>query len=118
VRKGKNIVKWIKGQRIRWLCHLERMEEDRMPKKIFTLEMEGTRRRGRPRKRWKEEVERDLQALGVGRWRELVADRKKWKDIVDRPKPTVDCSANGRRGRRRRRRRRRRRIEAIIGLRT
>jgi len=37
------------------------MEEDRMPKKIFTQELEGTRRRGRPRKRWKEEVKRDLQ---------------------------------------------------------
>jgi len=68
-----------------------------MPKKIFTLELEGSRRRGRPRRRWKEEVERDLQVLAVRRWRELVADRKKWKDILDRPKPTVGCSANGRR---------------------
>jgi hypothetical protein len=32
------------------------MVEYRMPKKIFTEELEGTRRRGRPRKRWKEEV--------------------------------------------------------------
>jgi len=31
-----------KRQRISWLCHLERMEEDRMRKKIFTLELEGT----------------------------------------------------------------------------
>jgi len=37
--KGENIVKWIKGQRISWLCHLERMEEDRMPKMIFTQEL-------------------------------------------------------------------------------
>jgi len=69
--------KMVKGQRISCLGHLERMEEDRMPKKIFTQEMEGTRRRGRPRNGWKEEVERDLQVLGVRRWRELVADRKK-----------------------------------------
>ena len=57
-----------------------------MPKKIFTQEMEETRRRGKPRKRWKEEVERDLQVLGVGRWRELMADRKKWKGIVRQAK--------------------------------
>jgi len=67
--------------------HVERMEEDRKPKKIFTQELEGTRRSGRPRKRWKEEVERDLQVLGVRRWRELVADRKKWKDIARQAKP-------------------------------
>jgi hypothetical protein len=55
--------------------HLERMEEDRMSKKIFTQELEGTRRRGIPRKEWREEVERDLQVLGVRRWRELMIDR-------------------------------------------
>jgi hypothetical protein len=36
LNKGENIVKWIKGQRISWLGHLERMQEHRMPKKIFT----------------------------------------------------------------------------------
>jgi len=86
MNQGENIVQWIKGQRISWLGHLERMEEDRMPKKIFTRELKGTRRRGRPRKRWKEGVERDLQVLGVRRRRELVADRKKWKDIVRQAK--------------------------------
>jgi hypothetical protein len=79
--KGENIVKWIKGQRISWLGHLERMEEDRMPKMIFTQELEGTRRRGRTRKGWTEEVERDLQVFGVIRWRELVIDRDKWRGI-------------------------------------
>jgi hypothetical protein len=33
LNKGKNIAKWIKGQRMSWLGHLERMEEDRMSKK-------------------------------------------------------------------------------------
>jgi hypothetical protein len=75
--KGENIVKWIKEQTISWLGHLEGMEEDRMPKKIFTQELEGTRQRGKPRKGWREEVERDLQVLGERRWRELVIDREK-----------------------------------------
>jgi hypothetical protein len=66
---------------------LERMEKNRMHKKIFTQELEGTKRRGRPRKGWREEVERDLQVLGVRRWRELVIDRTKWRDIVRKAKP-------------------------------
>jgi hypothetical protein len=41
--KGENVAKWIKGQRKSWLGHLERMEENRMPKKIFTQELEETR---------------------------------------------------------------------------
>jgi hypothetical protein len=86
LNKGENIVKCIKEQRLRWLGHLERMEEDRMPKKIFVQELERTRRRGRPRKRWREEEERDLQVLGVRRWRELVIDRDKWRGIVRREK--------------------------------
>jgi len=56
-----------------WLGHLE---EDRMPKKIFTQELEG----------WIEEAERDLHVLGVRRWRELVIDREKWKGIVRQAK--------------------------------
>jgi hypothetical protein len=71
LNKGENIVKWIKGQRIiSWLGHLERLEEDRMPKKIFTQELEGTRQRGSPRKGW----------------RELVIDREKWRGIVRQAK--------------------------------
>jgi len=97
--KGENIVKWIKRQRISWLGHLERMEEDRMPKKVFMQELEGMKRRGRPRKGWREEVERDLLVLGVRRWRELVT-RQNVGTLFDRPKPTTGCSANGRRGRR------------------
>ena len=66
--------------------HLEKMEENRMPKKIFIQELERTRRRGRPRKGWREGVERDLQVLGVRRWRELVIDREKLRGIFRQSK--------------------------------
>jgi hypothetical protein len=57
-----------------------------LPKMIFSQELEGPRRRRRLRKRWKEEVERDLHVLGVRRWRELETDRKKLWDIVGQAK--------------------------------
>ena len=39
--KGENIVKCIKGQRISWLGRLQRMEEDRIPKKSSLKKWEG-----------------------------------------------------------------------------
>jgi len=45
--KGENIVKWIIGQRISWLGHLERMEEDRMSKKTFTQELGRNENKGK-----------------------------------------------------------------------
>ena len=62
------------------------MPEGGAAQKDLHSRLEGTRRRGRPRKRWKEEVERDLQVLGLRRWREFVADRKTWKDVVRQAK--------------------------------
>jgi len=47
---------------------------------------ENVKWRGQPRKGWREEVERDLQMLGMRRWRELVTDRTKWRDIVQQAK--------------------------------
>jgi len=46
-------IKMDKRGMVSCLGHLERMEEDRMPKNIFTQVLEGTRRRRRPWKRWK-----------------------------------------------------------------
>ena len=47
------------------LGHLERMEEVRMPKKVFTQELEKTRRRGRPSKIWKEEALKRSSSAGI-----------------------------------------------------
>jgi hypothetical protein len=50
--KGENIVKWRKGQWISWLGHLERTEENRMPKTIFTQEL-GKRDKGKTQEKMK-----------------------------------------------------------------
>ena len=86
MHQGRKYSKMNKRAKNKLVRSPREMEEDRMPQKIFTQELEGTRRRGRPRKGWKEEVERDLQVLGVRRWRELVKGRKNWKDIFRQAK--------------------------------
>jgi hypothetical protein len=88
--KGENIVKWIKGQRISWLGHQERMEEDRTPEKILTQEPEGTRRRGRPRKKcsagqspqcqWEEEEEEKKEKKEKKEEKEKEEEKKKEKE--------------------------------------
>jgi hypothetical protein len=49
--KVENVIKWIKGQRISWLGHLERMEEDRMPKKDLHPRTAGDVTKGKIQKR-------------------------------------------------------------------
>ena len=80
-------VKWIKGQRISWLGHLERMEENRMPKK----DLHSRPGRDETKRKTQERMERrsrkrSSQVLGVRRWRGLVIDRDKWRGIVRQAK--------------------------------
>ena len=52
-----------------WIAHVVRIDQGRTVKKILKIEMEGSRRRGRPRLRWLENAEKDLREIKVKRWR-------------------------------------------------
>jgi hypothetical protein len=41
---------------------------------------------GRPKRRWTEEVERELKGIGVKDWKRLALERDKWKKIVEEAK--------------------------------
>jgi len=45
------------------------MDQVRTVKKILESKPEESRRRGRPRMRWLEDVEKDLHEMKVKRWR-------------------------------------------------
>jgi hypothetical protein len=49
---------------------------------ITAATIEGTRKRGRPHKRWKEEVEEDLNIMGIKNGHVVARDRRKWRKTV------------------------------------
>ena len=72
----------IKERRLRWLGHVLRMEDDRIPKQAIWWQTDScTRRRpGRPRLNWIDTVTRDLKSIGTA-WEEAeqaAVDREDW----------------------------------------
>jgi transcription termination factor 2 len=80
--KSPDIVTEIKVRRLEWLGHVVRMEDTRLPKMVFNGKPDGRRGFGRPRLRWLDDVEADIKALGVKRWRIKAQDRKEWSAIL------------------------------------
>jgi hypothetical protein len=78
----KEIVKFIKSPRLRWYGHVERMQNQRMPKQIATSTMNVTMKRGKPSKRWRDEVEKDLNVMGIKNRQATVRDHREWRKIV------------------------------------
>ena len=79
-------VRFIKSRRIAWLGHVMRMDEKRILKRILEWKPTGRRIRGRPRKRWVEDTEEDIQALGTRGWRKLSKERTEWRRITEKAK--------------------------------
>jgi hypothetical protein len=80
--KGEDIVRVIKSQRISWLGHVERMEDNAMLKgRLYSK-----RRKGRPRMRWLDDVESNLKKMEVKRLKEKMRDREQWRLVVEEAK--------------------------------
>ena len=52
--------------RLQWAGHVERMADDRLPKRAAGLREQGRRRRGRPRLRWEDCVNIGVRDGGAG----------------------------------------------------
>ena len=56
--------------------HVQRMEENRISKRVLYMNLETIRPRGRPRNRWLDEVREDGRMVGGEEWQEKVYDRE------------------------------------------
>ena len=67
--------------RLQWYVHVLRKEDTDWVKKCMDYEADGSRPRGRPKRTWKEVVQKDCQARNLNK--EDAMDRGRWKKLID-----------------------------------
>jgi hypothetical protein len=62
---SQKIVRVIKSRRMKWAEHLTRMGEGRSIYRVSVGGTEGKRPPGRPRRRWEDDIKRDIREIGI-----------------------------------------------------
>jgi len=75
-----DIISVLQQNRLRWYGHVLQKEDDDWVKKCMEYEVEGARPNGRPKKTWKEIVEKDCQARKLSR--EDAMDHYRWRKQI------------------------------------
>ena len=80
-----SIEKRIILDQMRWAGHIVRMEDCRLPKRLFCGELKrGKRPQHKPRKRFKDVIKDNLKVLNVDpdNWEELAKNRNEWRRLI------------------------------------
>jgi hypothetical protein len=79
-----NIVRVIKLRRMRWAGNVACTGEERGVYRVLVGKPEGRRPLGRPRRRWVDNIRKDLQEVGCEYmdWIGLAQDRDRWQTLV------------------------------------
>ena len=75
----------LRQRRLRWLGHVHRMPDGRIPKDLLYGELaSGKRSTGRPQLRYHDVVKRDMKTVDVSTesWESLAANRSKWRGAL------------------------------------
>jgi hypothetical protein len=79
----------IKINRMKCLGHIRRMEESSPCKKLTFSQLEGCRKKGRPKLRWLDDVLQDIKTLKVTAWWKKAQDRDSWKAVIKEAKAQI-----------------------------
>jgi len=81
VLKKPTKIESVRLNRLRLFGHVQRMEENIIPKRVLYMNLGTTRLRGRP-SRWQGEVREDGRIVGGEEWQEKVHNREEWKKLL------------------------------------
>ena len=65
-----------------WFGLVQRVEENRIPKRVSYMNLGTARLRSTPRNRWQDEVRGDGRVVGGEGWQEKVHNREEWKKLL------------------------------------
>jgi hypothetical protein len=82
--KHKNIITYIKAQRLSWFGHVQRVPDIGTVKKIFSWKPLTKTSQGRPKYRWEDNIKQDICQMKIKNWTVCVQDRGKWKEVVEK----------------------------------
>ena len=80
----------LRYNRLPWYGHLKRMDNDRWSNKIMDYNTTGTYPRGRPKKRWLDNIKHNLSSLNLNEGN--VVNRIEWRNAI-RPSTCLQISS-------------------------
>ena len=80
------ITKKVQERRLKWYGHVMRREEHYVGRRAMVMKVQGRRKRGRPKRRWLDEVKDDIKEKGLSA--DAVYDRATWRRMSSYIDPT------------------------------
>jgi len=80
--KKPTIIETIRLNRLCWFGHGQRMEGNRLHKRVLYMNLGTKRLRGRPRNRWQDGMREDGRIVGGEGWQEKGNNREEWKKLL------------------------------------
>ena len=80
------ISKKVQESRLKWYGHVSRREDEYVGKRVLGMAVPGKRRRGRPKRRWMDNIRNDLSERGLSE--EDAQDRSRWRRLTRHIDPT------------------------------
>ncbi|KAK3874541.1 hypothetical protein Pcinc_020559 [Petrolisthes cinctipes] len=71
----------VRDGQLRWYGHIERMERDRLPRRLMYGKLEGRRPRGCPKTTWLRALEKETPDMTWRQKKDLVRDRQRWSNF-------------------------------------
>ena len=76
--------KKLQEKRLQWYGHVMRREEEYVGRRVIEMEVQGTRNRGKPKRRFMDSVKEDLKEKGLTG---EAQDRREWRRLVRNADP-------------------------------